>query len=193
MAALILVSAIGLIGCGGSGSATQAGQGEQTTKAAEDHNDADVTFASHMVLHHQQAVQMSGLAKWQATSPEVKQLAVAITTVQEAQLKQMSGWLTGWGEPVPAFSHSGHDSEDPIPGLLTEDEIRQLGRTKGTMFDRVWIQLMIRHHQGAVAMAKTQQTSGKSPAAIALAKKTITDQTAQIAALKRLLGQLPVA
>jgi uncharacterized protein (DUF305 family) len=57
----------------------------------------------------------------------------------------------------------------------------------------MWTQMMIKHHQGAVTMAKTEQTAGKDAAAIALAKKIETDQNKEIAAMKRLLGQLPVS
>jgi uncharacterized protein (DUF305 family) len=69
----------------------------------------------------------------------------------------------------------------------------QLGNTKGTMFDRMWTQTMIKHHQGAVTMAKTEQSTGKNPAAIALAKKIETDQNREIATMQRLLGRLPVS
>ncbi|TCC30658.1 DUF305 domain-containing protein [Kribbella sindirgiensis] len=199
-AVLVLVSAVGLAGCGDDSAATAGanGAGKGTTSAgasapAADHNEADVAFASHMILHHQQALQMSGMAKWQATSAQVKQLAAAITTAQEAEMKQMSGWLTGWGEPVPAASHSGHAMEDEIPGMMTEDEMHELGKTKGSMFDRVWIQMMIKHHLGALTMAKAEQTGGRSPAATTLANRITTAQTAEIATLNRLLAQLPTA
>ena len=200
-AVLVLTAVVGLAGCGDdsdSASTSGAGHGGKDTSAAgasapvDDHNDADVAFASHLILHHQQAVQLSGIAGWQATSGEVKTLAQAIKTVQEPQMKVMAAWLTGWGKPVPAPSHGGHAMDDSIPGMLTEDELHELGRTAGTMFDRVWIQTMIRHHQGAVTMAKAEQTNGKNPAAIALAHKVVTTQSAQIATLKRLQGRLPV-
>lgn len=190
-AVLVLVSAVGLAGCGDKPESAPTSAG--AAAPATGHNDADVAFASHMILHHQQALQMSGMAKWQATSAEVKQRATAITAVQEPEMKQMTGWLTGWGKPVPSPSHSDHSVEDSIPGMMTEDEMHELGKTKGSMFDRVWIQMMIRHHQGAVTMAKAEQASGKSPATIALAKKIVTGQSAEVGRLKRLLGQLPVA
>jgi uncharacterized protein (DUF305 family) len=77
--------------------------------------------------------------------------------------------------------------------MMSEDEMSQLGNAKGSMFDRMWTQLMIKHHQGAVAMAKTEQTTGKNAAAIALAKKIETAQNAEIATMQRLLGRLPVS
>ncbi|MFI7065164.1 DUF305 domain-containing protein [Kribbella sp. NPDC050124] len=162
------------------------------TTAAAEFNDADVTFATQMIPHHQQAVQMASMAGYQATTPEVKQLALAIKAAQDPEIKLMSGWLTKWGKPVPSPEHGEHGG-DEMPGMMTEDEMSELGKQKGSMFDRMWVQMMIKHHQGAVAMAKTEQTAGKDPAATALAKKIETDQNREIATMKRLLGQLPVS
>jgi uncharacterized protein (DUF305 family) len=80
-----------------------------------------------------------------------------------------------------------------MPGMMTEDQLHELGMTEGSMFDRMWTLMMIKHHQGAVTMARTEQATGKDPAAIALAKKIETAQNREIAAMKRLLGQLPVS
>ena len=152
------------------------------------YNDADVTFASQMIPHHQQAVQMASMAGYQATTPEVKQLSTGIKAAQAPEIKLMSGWLTAWGKPVPSPEHGGHN----MPGMMTEEEMSELSKAKGSMFDRMWIQMMIKHHQGAVAMAKTEQTNGKDAASIALAKKIEAAQTAEIATMQRLLGRLPV-
>jgi uncharacterized protein (DUF305 family) len=122
----------------------------------------------------------------------VKQLATAIKAGQDPEIKQLTGWLTSWGKPVPSPMH-GHDMSGSMPGMMSEDEMSQLGNAKGSMFDRMWTQLMIKHHQGAVAMAKTEQTTGKNAAAIALAKKIETAQNAEIATMQRLLGRLPVS
>jgi uncharacterized protein (DUF305 family) len=201
VATLIVAGVLSLAGCGdGSDQGSIPGM-THPTKGAEaptaaatpagEHNDADVTFAGHMILHHQQALQMASMAGYQATTPAVKQLATAIKAAQDPEIKLMSGWLTGWGEPVPSPSHGDHGPE--MPGMMTEDEMSDLGNAKGTMFDRMWTQRMIKHHQGAVTMAKTEQVTGKNPAAIALAKKIQTTQTAEIAIMQRLLGRLPVA
>jgi uncharacterized protein (DUF305 family) len=89
--------------------------------------------------------------------------------------------------------HSGHDMSGSMPGMMTEQEMADLGKATGTMFDRMWVQMMINHHEGAVTMAKTEQTAGKDTAAIALAKKIETDQNREIAAMQKLLGQLPAS
>ena len=198
-AALVLLATVALVGCGddegsmpGMNHATPAATPSSTTAPAGEFNDADATFATHMIPHHQQAVQMASMAGYQATTPEVKKLAATIKAAQDPEIKLMSGWLTKWGKPVPSPQHGGHGT-DEMPGMMTEDEMSELGKAKGTMFDRMWTQMMIKHHQGAVTMAKTEQTTGKDPAAIALAKKIETDQNREIATMKRLLGQLPVS
>ncbi|TDD48565.1 DUF305 domain-containing protein [Kribbella antibiotica] len=162
------------------------------TPASADFNDADVTFATQMIPHHQQAVQMAGMAGHNATNRELKNLATAIEAAQDPEIKTLATWLTTWDKPVPAPSHGGHGGHE-MPGMMTEDDMSELGNTKGAQFDRQWTQLMIEHHQGAVAMAKTEQSTGKYPEAVALAGKIQSDQSAEITTLQRLLAKLPTS
>jgi uncharacterized protein (DUF305 family) len=194
--AALITAALGLAGCGGSDDMPGMNHSSSSTPSASaaTYNDADVRFATQMIPHHQQAVQMASMAGYQATTPAVKKLATAIKAAQDPEIKLMSGWLTSWGKPVPSPAHGGHNmSGEEMPGMMTEDEMSELGNAKGTMFDRMWTQMMIKHHQGAVTMAKTEQTQGKDPASIALAKTVQAAQTTEIATMKRLLGQLPVS
>ncbi|WP_371404180.1 DUF305 domain-containing protein [Kribbella sp. NBC_00662] len=178
--AALLVAVFGVTGCGADSPSSSP-----STSAAAAFDDADATFASQMIPHHQQAVEMADLALRKATTAEVKNLATAIKAAQDPEIKQLSGWLTAWGRPVPTpGEHNGHG----MAGMMGADELAELSRASGAMFDRMWTQMMIKHHQGAVAMAKTEQTTGKDPAAIALAKKIETTQTAEIATMQRLLG-----
>ena len=196
--AALLVTALALAACGDSDSGSMPGMNHSssgtpmTPPADSAFNDADVTFATQMIPHHQQAVQMASMAGYQATTPEVKKLATAIQAAQDPEIKLMSGWLTAWGKPVPTPSHDGHGMSEPMPGMMSEEQMSELSKADGSMFDRMWIQLMIKHHQGAVAMAKTEQSTGKAPAAIALAKTIETAQAAEIATMQRLQGRLPV-
>jgi uncharacterized protein (DUF305 family) len=159
-----------------------------TNTAPVDHNEADVGFASMMIPHHRQAVDMAAMALEKAKNAQVKQLATAIKAAQDPEIQQMSGWLTGWGKPVPTPG-MGHSM--PGAGMMTEEEMAELGKATGTAFDKMWVQMMIKHHQGAVSMAKAEQTSGRSTTAIALAKQIETAQTAEIATMQKLLKQLP--
>lgn len=174
-----------LLAVAGCGEAA-APEAAPTTTAAV-FNDADVRFATQMIPHHQQAVQMASMAGYQATTPEVKQLAVAIKAAQDPEIKVMSGWLTAWGKPVPSPEHGGHGTAEEMPGMMGEEEMSELGKAKGAEFDRSWMRLMIKHHQGAVTMATAEQKDGKDPAAIALAKKIQAAQTAEIATMQTLL------
>jgi uncharacterized protein (DUF305 family) len=146
-----------------------------------------------MIPHHQQAVQMATMAARKATTSEVKKLATAIKAAQDPEIKTLTGWLTGWGKPTPTPDHHGGHSGPEMPGMMSEDEMSDLGNARGAMFDRLWTQMMIEHHKGAVAMAKTEQTAGKNTEAVALAQKIERDQNREIATLQRLLGRLPAA
>jgi uncharacterized protein (DUF305 family) len=201
--ALIIVGSLVLASCGedtGSGSMPGMNHSKPATGSslspgpapAGDFNDADVTFASQMIPHHQQAVQMAMMGARKATAAELTKLSTAIKTAQDAEIKTLSAWLTGWGKPVPAVDHHDH-STDAMPGMMTEDEMSDLGNANGSMFDRLWARMMVEHHRGAVVMAKAEQSTGKNPAAIALAKKIEADQTREIATLQRLLDRLPTS
>lgn len=199
--ALILLGSLTLGACGDddSGSmpgmnhgAPSAGSSSTSTAPAGEFNDADVTFATQMIPHHQQAVQMANMTDYNTKSPAVKKLATAMRAAQGTEIKTLSGWLTSWGKPVPTPAHGGHNTHE-MPGMLSEDELHDLGLATGSKFDRMWAQLMIEHHKGAITMAKAEQTSGKNAAAVALAKKIEADQTREIAAMQRLLGRLPAS
>ncbi|NUR24798.1 MAG: DUF305 domain-containing protein [Catenulispora sp.] len=156
---------------------------------AADHNDADVRFASEMIVDHELAAQMVSMAGYQAGSSSVKKLAAEFGVARAAEVKLMSAWLTGWGVEIPKQSH---DHEVSLPGVMTEDEWSEVGRAEGLAFDRLWLQMMIRHHQGAVTIAKAEEKAGQNPAAIALAKKLQVQQTAEVAAMQELLRRLVV-
>jgi uncharacterized protein (DUF305 family) len=187
-AALIMLASLALAGCGddtGSGTPTSA-----SSTPVAGFNDADVSFATAMIPHHQQAVQMSEMAARKGSSPALRRLAAQIKAAQGPEISTMSGWLTAWGKPVPGQSHGGHSGhDDTMPGMMTEDELAGLGNERGAAFDRRWMQLMIVHHQGAVTMAKRAQTTARNAAVIALAKRIETDQNREIATMRRMLAR----
>jgi uncharacterized protein (DUF305 family) len=192
--AALLAAVFGLAGCGDSEAGSMPGMTHDSSStpmsAAAAFNDADVTFATQMIPHHQQAVTMADLALRKATTADVKNLATAIKAAQAPEIEQLSGWLTGWGKPVPTPNeHSGHT----MTGMMSPQEMDDLNKATGSMFDRMWVEMMIKHHQGAVAMAKTEQITGQDAASVALAKKIQTAQTTEIATMQRLLGRLPTA
>jgi uncharacterized protein (DUF305 family) len=192
LAATVLAAALALAGCGGTDRATNAGS-TPSPGAAQAFNDADVTFAQGMIPHHRQAVAMAELAAERATSREVKKLAADIEKAQGPEIDTMAGWLRAWDQTVPqdttGMGHEGTDhSATTMPGMMSAEDMRDLEGASGTQFDRMFLQMMIKHHEGAVEMARTEQAEGKYPDAISLARQIETTQTAEIATMRKLLA-----
>jgi uncharacterized protein (DUF305 family) len=189
-ATALLVFAAACGGDAGSGSGhTGQQQPAPSASASADavgHNDADIQFAQGMIPHHQQAVEMAELAATRAANPQVKDLAAKIATAQAPEITIMSGWLTTWGAPMPS-PESGHDAHGSMPGMMSDADMAGLEKAGGAEFDRMFLDMMIRHHEGALRMATTEQQQGQQPDAKALAKKIEADQTAEIAQMKTLL------
>lgn len=128
----------------------------------------DIGFAQDMSAHHAQAVEMSGIALTGSDDPEVRRLAYDILTTQQSQIGRMQGWLQIWDAParatggymtwMPRDEHAGHGHDHggtgmaAMPGMATTDELRQLRAAKGSQLDTLFLQLMLRHHQGGVSM-----------------------------------------
>lgn len=183
-------AALVLAACGGSsdgGSAAASPSASAPAAQQGEHNAADVTFAKGMIPHHRQAIEMADLATSRAESAEVKKLAEEIKKAQDPEIKTLSGWLTSWGEPVPAEGggHGGHD----MSGMMSAEEMDQLEKASGKAFDTAFLQMMVKHHEGAVAMAKTEQSEGKHQPAKDMAGDIISSQTAEITRMNQLLGK----
>ncbi|GAA3630537.1 DUF305 domain-containing protein [Streptomyces chitinivorans] len=163
--------------------------------SAGSHNAADVSFAQGMIPHHRQAVVMAEMAETRAASQEVKDLAAAIRKAQDPEIETMSGWLESWGEQVPpkdegtdGTDHSGHGSRG-MSGMMTPEEMAELEESSGQAFDTAFLEMMIEHHKGAVAMAEDQKENGSHGPAKAMADDIITAQNAEIDAMEKLLGR----
>jgi len=158
---------------------------------AASHNEADVTFAQEMIPHHQQAIEMADLAESRAESQEVKDLAADIEAAQGPEIETLTGWLESWGEDVPDEGMSGMDhgdmSSDDMGGMMTEDEMADLEAASGAEFDQMFLTMMIEHHEGAIEMAKTEQSEGEFPEAVDMAKEIETTQAEEIQTMQDLL------
>lgn len=190
MAALVLSACGGGghdMGSMGSGSASPSA----SASAAGAHNDADVSFATEMIQHHRQAVEMAELADSRASSQEVKGLAAKIKGAQDPEIKTMSGWLTVWGEEVPAdmSGMEGHDMSSGMPGMMSSEDMDNLEKGSGAEFDKMFLEMMVEHHEGAVSMAKTEKANGEYGPAVKLADDVITAQTAEIEQMGKMLGK----
>jgi uncharacterized protein (DUF305 family) len=146
------------------------------------HNDADVAFAQMMIPHHQQAVEMSKLARTRAQNQDVKELAGAIEAAQDPEIQTMRGWLKSWGED-DLSGRMGHD----MPGMMSASTMGGLRDASGVSFDRAFLRSMIAHHEGAIVMAKTEKKNGEFPAALSLADAIIATQTAEIKRMREML------
>lgn len=184
------VLAVMLAACGGSGDradsggATGGGHSMPATSAPAGHNDQDVMFAQMMIPHHQQAVEMAKLAGTRASMPEVKTLATTIEGAQEPEIRTMTRWLHEWGAKMPSGGVTmGHGDE----GIMSDADMSKLKKASGRAFDEMFLKMMIKHHQGAVAMARTEQQSGMSAPAKAMAANIVRTQSAEIAQMRQLL------
>ena len=189
IAAFLLVGALALTGCGNNSGNSGASAG---ASASADHNKADTTFAQQMIPHHSQAIDMAKMAKTQASSAEVKKLAADIEAAQGPEIAKMTGWLKAWGEDVPSTDMAGmpgmdHGSEQDMPGMMSTDQMSQLDKAHGADFDQMFLQMMIKHHEGAIEMAKTEQAKGQNPQAVKLAEGIEASQTAEIAEMRQML------
>lgn len=157
------------------------------------HNDADVKFSQEMIVHHRGAIAMAKLAGTRAANADVKALAVKIEAAQDPEIATMSTWLKSWGAEVPAADSgmSGAGGMDhgssAMPGMMTDQEMAGLEKSMGADFDTMFLQMMTKHHEGAITMAKEQQSKGQNPDAKALAAKIVADQTAEIAEMAELI------
>jgi uncharacterized protein (DUF305 family) len=161
-------------GCGNTSPVTPPPAPSSAPAAGQQHNLADVVFLQNMIPHHGRAITMSQMARNQATLPQVKDLAARIETAQSPEIQQMSGLLTAWGTPVPtAPGGMGHGQ---IPGMVN-----------GAGFDRMFLQMMVIHHQDAVDMSQTELAQGTNPDTRHLAQQIISAQQAQISEMQTLL------
>jgi uncharacterized protein (DUF305 family) len=192
---LLVAATLALGACAGdSGGSGGSGGGATTKGSAQDHNAADVTFAKQMIPHHAQALQMADLALKKTTTLEVGKFAEQIQAAQVPEIETMTGWLQSWKEEVPKTSrdhgsaHGGGGEQATGPGMMSHEEMLLLeAAPRGPAFDRRWLEMMVRHHEGAIAMARTQQSNGQFGPAKELAAKIQADQTREIAAMRRLL------
>ncbi|MFE9763970.1 DUF305 domain-containing protein [Streptomyces sp. NPDC005808] len=200
LAATAAVAALVLAACsdGGSGGHDMGSMESDSSPSATatasaqpgDHNDADVSFATEMIQHHRQAIEMAELADTRAASQQVKDLATKIKGAQDPEIKTMSGWLTSWGEAVPQdMSGMEHGTSSTMPGMMSSDDMNQLEKASGAEFDTMFLTMMAQHHEGAIEMAKTEQAGGTYAPAKELAEAVVTAQTAEIEQMKQMLDK----
>lgn len=204
--ALVLV-AVSLI----AGRVTAVAEPSPSTRSAE------AGFARDMQTHHDQAVQMSMIVRDRSDDPEVRLLAYDIATSQSQQAGQMFGWLAVWGLPqaspdppmtwmrLPVLSdaggaaHSDHASAatdagadaGAMPGMATREQLDELRRLSGRDAERLFLQLMIAHHQGGIEMAEGVVARSGNPVVTDLAGSMVTAQRAEVSLMEAMLADRP--
>lgn len=152
---------------------------------------ADVEFVQMMIPHHEQALEMTALVPSRTTRDDLPLLAERIEVSQQDEIAQMRRWLGDSGELADA--HAGHSQEHLMPGMLTPDEMAHLEDARGAEFDELFLQYMIRHHEGAVLMVEELLTGGEGgqePQVFQLAQHIDADQRVEISRMKRLLADM---
>jgi len=189
---------LALAGCGNDDGAEPAA--DQTAANGDVFNTADVEFATQMIPHHAQALEMVDLTVGRDLTPETAELVESIRAAQTPEVEQMTDWLTAWDQEVPATSldHSnaegeGEDMEgmegmEDMPGMMSSDEMAALADAPDAEFEQMFLEMMIEHHTGAVEMAETEQEEGQFAEAITLAEGIESGQTAEISEMETILG-----
>ncbi|HEX5144181.1 MAG TPA: DUF305 domain-containing protein [Mycobacterium sp.] len=164
------------------------------TGAPADSNAADVTFVTHMIPHHQQALELAALVPDRSTNAELKTLAQQIEAAQQPEISTMKAFLVQWngGEsagaaPTTTMDHGGM----AMNGMVDDATMAKLKTLQGAEFDKLWLQSMIAHHQGAVEMAKTELASGRNVDAKQLAQNIVSGQQAEIDQMQKMLAGQP--
>ncbi len=177
---------------------------------------AEAGFARDMQTHHGQAVEMSLIVRERTDNPEIRLLALDIATSQTQQQGQMFAWLSVWGLPqtssepsmqwmsLPVINgeeqgvdHSGMDMTEgsenaapgeSMPGMATPDDLRQLSSLSGAEAERLYLELMMAHHQGGVAMAASVLARTNNPQVTTLAQAMVRQQSKELDYMSELLA-----
>jgi uncharacterized protein (DUF305 family) len=188
-----VAAAIAFAGCSAEDSMSGMGHNSANPTASAsatpigEFNEADVMFAQMMIPHHEQAVDMSDMVLSKNNiNPDIAALAKQIKAAQQPEIDMMTAWLETWGRiQMPEGSH--HSSSD---GMMTEEEMQQLDEANSADGQRLFLEGMIRHHQGAIKMAQAEIASGKNPDAITLAKNIADSQQAEVDTMTELLNKI---
>ncbi len=152
---------------------------------------ADVRFVQGMIAHHQQALEMAALVPSRTAREDMRLLAKRIALSQEDEIAMMRQWLAARGQPPPD-PHAHHGPGAPLmPGMLTPEEMARLAAATGAAFDRLFLEGMITHHEGALIMVRelfATEGAGQESELFAFASHVDADQRMEIERMRRMLG-----
>ena len=190
------VLAIVLAACGSEPGPSEAGESPTaaaSTQADEAvvHNEADTQFVQMMIVHHEGAIEMADLIVDRASTAQVRELGERIRDAQGPEIDQMTAWLESWGEEMPSdMDHGGMDHGGmDMGGMDQQEAMEALEGAEDAEVDRLFLELMIEHHRGAIEMAQAQVDNGQNADAVALAEDIIIAQEAEITEMEQLLSE----
>ena len=201
---LLVLAAVLLVATGWA-----LGQLSAPRSSAPAEGSVEAGFARDMQTHHLQAVEMSSLVRDRTEDPEIRRLAYDISRTQQQQVGQMYGWLSVWGlpqassQPTMAWmddgaqdhtSMPGMDSTAPgldarMPGMATAEQLAELQDAQGRKAERLYLELMIPHHQAGATMAQAILERTDHPVVTSLAQSIATSQTSEIDYMEDLLAE----
>lgn len=151
-------------------------------------NADDVAFATNMIPHHQQAIDLSALVPERSTNPAVMALAEKITAAQQPEINALRVFLVQWNENPEDGNAGGHEGgHGQMQGMVDEATMAKLQTLKGSEFDTLWLESMISHHQGAIEMAKAEIANGENVDAKSMAQAIVDTQEAEIGEMNDIL------
>jgi uncharacterized protein (DUF305 family) len=162
---------------------------------------ADIEFMSGMISHHAQAVKMAGWAESHGASKSLQIFCGRVAMAQTAEIGLMSAWLKDRNRPAPdpdprgmKMKMNGQDMFMMMPGMLTEEQMKQLDAARGMEFDRLFLMFMIQHHKGAITMVDTlfnTPGAGQDEIVFKFANDVQADQSTEIDRMEQMLAALP--
>lgn len=179
-AVVALTAAVALSGC------SKSSDHSQPAGDPASHNRADVEFATNMLPHHQQGLDLSAMAPDNSSNPQLIKFASGIAAAQGPQIQTLKGFIVQWSEK--ANTQAGDKANITVHGMVDQATMTKLGSLHGADFDRLWLQSMIGHHRGAVEMAQAEIDNGVNTGAVTMAHNIVTTQQAEIDQMTKLLG-----
>jgi uncharacterized protein (DUF305 family) len=180
-----------LFGPTGIAGAQHAGHHTITVPPGAPYTVADVEFMQGMIAHHAQAIFMSRMAEKHGANPRILRLAIKIDQSQVAEIRLMQEWLVAYGQTAPDTS-SWRTMK--MAGMITDKQLAELDAAAGVRFDRLFLDFMIQHHEGALQMVKdlfATPRAGQEVDVNVFANDVVTVQTAEIGTMRQMLSLLP--
>jgi len=158
------------------------------TQQPAGYNSDDVAFATTMIPHHRQAIEMAALVPDRTDNAAVKKLAADIAATQQPEINILNVFLVQWNENPDTDTGTGHGGHGQMQGMVDDATMARLKSLSGAEFDTLWLESMIEHHRGAVEMAKAELANGENVDAKRMANDIVTTQEAEIGQMKQMLG-----